>query len=78
MGLYLTFEKLVYDMSIGGRPLLLLSVLLIVLGVQSLSMGLLGEMLTRVYHESQRKPIYTVREVLGTPADGDAAARKML
>jgi len=29
-------------------------------------MGLIGEMLVRVYYESQHKPIYTVREVLGT------------
>ena len=65
LGLYLTFEKVVYGMSIGGRPLLLLSVLLIVLGVQSLSMGFLGEMLTRIYYESQHKPIYTVREIYG-------------
>ena len=68
IGLYLTFEKMVYQVSIGNRPLLLLSVLLIVLGVQSLSMGFLGEMLTRIYYESQHKPIYTVREIYGETA----------
>jgi len=31
-------------------------------------MGLLGEMLVRVYHESQRKPIYMVKRVEGRPA----------
>lgn len=68
IGLYLTFEKVVYEAAIGNRPLLLLSVLLIVLGVQSLSMGFLGEMLTRIYYESQHKPIYTVREIYGEHA----------
>lgn len=68
IGLYLTFEKVVYEAAIGNRPLLLLSVLLIVLGVQSLSMGFLGEMLTRIYYESQHKPIYTVREIYGDRA----------
>ncbi len=63
--LYLSFEKLFMGKDIGGRPLLILSVLLIILGVQLVVMGLLGEMLARVYHESQGKPIFTVRKVLG-------------
>jgi hypothetical protein len=44
-------------------PLLLLGVALIVSGLQFISMGLLGEMMARTYHESQNKPIYTLREV---------------
>jgi len=63
-GLYLTVVKLVLGQPIGGRPLLLLSVLLLVVGVQMVSMGLLGEMIARTYHESQQKPIYVVRQVL--------------
>jgi len=65
IALYLSFEKLVMGESIGTRPLLFLSVLMMILGVQLVIMGLLGEMLARVYHESQGKPIYTVRKVLG-------------
>jgi len=65
VALYLSFEKLVMGESIGTRPLLFLSVLMMILGVQLVIMGLLGEMLARVYHESQGKPIYTVRKVLG-------------
>jgi glycosyltransferase involved in cell wall biosynthesis len=48
---------------IGNSPLLLLGVLLTVLGVQFMMMGLLGEILTRTYHEAQKKPIYVVRKV---------------
>ncbi len=65
LGAYLSFEKIVRGQSIGARPLLILAALLIILGVQLVIMGLLGEMLARVYHESQGKPIYTVRKVLG-------------
>ena len=65
IALYLSFEKIVLGQSIGGRPLLFLSVLLMILGVQLVIMGLLGEMLARIYHESQGKPIYTVKKVLG-------------
>jgi hypothetical protein len=46
--------------------LLLLAVLLIVLGVQLIVLGLLGELLVRIYHETQKKPIYMVKEALGT------------
>jgi glycosyltransferase involved in cell wall biosynthesis len=68
IGAYLTALKLFLGAQIGGRPLLFLAVLLIVVGVQFVVMGLLGEMLVRVYHESQRKPIYMVKRVEGRPA----------
>jgi glycosyltransferase involved in cell wall biosynthesis len=47
-----------------GNPLLLLSVMLELIGVQFISMGLLGEVLTRTYFESQGKTAYTVRSTL--------------
>ncbi len=63
-GLYLTFVKLALGQDIGARPLLLLAVLLVILGVQMISMGLLAEMITRTYYEAQDKPIYMIREQL--------------
>lgn len=65
IGLYLTFLKLGLGQSIGNRPLLALAVLLVVAGVQLFSFGLLAELLMRTYHESQGRPIYRVREVVG-------------
>ena len=65
MGLYLTFLKLGLGKSIGDRPLLILCVLLILAGVQLFSFGLLGELLMRTYHESQKRPIYRIRNVFG-------------
>jgi len=65
IGLYLTAQKILYGQDIGGRPLLLLAVLLIFIGFQFVTMGLLGEMLARTYHESQDRPVYVVGEVLG-------------
>lgn len=64
IGIYLTYLKLILGQSIGSRPLLLLAVLLVVLGVQMLSIGLLGEMTMRTYYEAQNKPIYAIREIL--------------
>jgi len=54
---------------IGTSPWLMLGVLLMVLGVQFLMMGLLGEILTRTYHEARGKPIYVVRRVLDAPQE---------
>ena len=65
LGIYLTVQKFLYNMEIGGRPLLLLVVLLIFIGCQFVTMGLLGEMLSRTYHESQDKAIFVIGEILG-------------
>jgi glycosyltransferase involved in cell wall biosynthesis len=59
---WLVFEKIVLGYSLGDRPALLLAVLLVVVGVQFVSLGLLGEMLARTYHESQGKQIYVIKE----------------
>ena len=64
ISVYLAGLKLLAGQSIGGRPLLMLGVLLLILGVQFVAMGLLGELLVRIYHESQAKPIYVVKKVL--------------
>ncbi|MDA8083086.1 MAG: glycosyltransferase family 2 protein [Nitrospiraceae bacterium] len=65
ISLYLTLGKIFSGRDIGGRPLLLLGVLLIIVGIQFIGMGLLGEMMVRIYHESQNKPIYVVKTVIG-------------
>ncbi len=65
IGLYLTLVKFALGQDIGTRPLLLLAVLLILLGVQMIAMGLLGELIIRTYYESTGKSIYYVREELG-------------
>ena len=58
---WLAVDKLLNNAPLAERPLLLLGVLLIIVGVQLLSMGLLADLLARTYHESQGKTTYTVR-----------------
>lgn len=65
LGIYLTLLKILADQDIGDRPLLVLAVVLLLAGIQLFSFGLLAELLMRTYHESQQRPIYRVREVLG-------------
>jgi glycosyltransferase involved in cell wall biosynthesis len=61
IALYLAMVKLIQDVDIGSRPLLSLAILLMIIGVQFLVMGLLGELQIRTYFEVQDKPIYMIR-----------------
>ncbi|MGK7957699.1 MAG: glycosyltransferase family 2 protein [Crocosphaera sp.] len=74
MGSYLTFLKLILGLSIGDRPLLILAVLLILTGIQLLISGLLAELMMRTYHESQKRPIYRVRQVVRSSSQTDIKA----
>ena len=61
---YLAFERLREQISLNAhQPLLLLGVVLIMTGVQLMTLGLLAEIQARTYHESQNKPIYVIREI---------------
>ncbi len=60
---YLTWLKLGRGQDIGGRPLLILGVLLIITGIVLAGIGLLAELVVRTYYESTGRRIYTVREI---------------
>ncbi len=62
--LYLAYVRLILIQDIGSRPLLMVAVLMVLIGVQFLGMGLLGELIIRVYYEGRNRPIYVVREEL--------------
>ena len=64
ISMYYTVLRLFFGVPLWGKPGLILGLLLIFIGVQLISLGLLGEMQARTYHEAQDKPIYTVRTVL--------------
>jgi hypothetical protein len=63
-GVAMVTQKLVRGVSLIQTPLLLLSTMLFILGVQAIMLGLLAELVVRTYYESQGKPIYIVREVI--------------
>ncbi|MBX3027567.1 glycosyltransferase family 2 protein [bacterium] len=66
---WLGFERLILGVPIGGRPIVLLGILLTVMGLQFVTMGLLAELLVRTYHESQNKPVYRIARVLPPESD---------
>lgn len=66
---YLAFVRLVLQHAIAGRPLLMGAILLVLVGFQFLSMGLISELLVRVYHESSNKRTYVVKHLLNFPPE---------
>jgi glycosyltransferase involved in cell wall biosynthesis len=67
--IYLFVRRIFFFVSVTGSPLLQVSVMLFILGFQSMLMGLIAELLVRTYHESQRKPTYTVRTMINLEQD---------
>lgn len=66
---YLTIARLFFGVPLGDRPLLIFAFMLLVIGLQFILFGLIGEMQTRTYYESQNKPIYHVRKTIGIESD---------
>ena len=60
----LGIQRLLFDVQLANRPILLLGILLLVTGIQLVTTGLIAEMLSRTYHESQEKPVYWIKDVL--------------
>jgi glycosyltransferase involved in cell wall biosynthesis len=61
--LYLSILKLIYHIHLSQRPLLFLGILLIVIGIQFISLGLLAELNVHIYHETQQKLPYVIKEI---------------
>jgi glycosyltransferase involved in cell wall biosynthesis len=66
---HLTIARLFFGVPLGDRPLLIFAFMLLVIGMQFILFGLIGEMQTRTYYESQNKPIYHVRKTIGIEPD---------
>ncbi len=62
--LFLGIRRIFWQVSVTNSPLFLIATTMGLMGFQSILMGLIAELLVRTYHESQNKPIYTVRQVI--------------
>jgi glycosyltransferase involved in cell wall biosynthesis len=60
---WMAYLRLFGGEGISGRPMLLFGILLVFTGVQLVTLGLLAELQSRTYHESQDKPTYVIREI---------------
>ncbi len=64
MTAYLIIMRIFFGYGLADRPLFLLSIFMIFIGIQLITMGLLAELIMRTYHEVQNKPIYVIREII--------------
>ena len=62
--LYLIIMRIFFDKGLADRPLFILSIFMIFIGVQLITMGLLAEMNMRIYHEAQNKPTYVIKDTI--------------
>ncbi|GAB4502272.1 MAG: glycosyltransferase family 2 protein [Anaerolineales bacterium] len=70
--IFLALRKLLIRVDILTSPIFIISVLLALMGFQSVLMGLIAELLVRTYHESQQKTTYTVRKVISSQLTVDS------
>ncbi len=70
ISLWLTIDKLFYGRPVGDRPLLLLGALLILLGAQMFTTGLLGDMIIR--RKMEEEAVYHVTEAVAPPVEQEA------
>jgi len=62
--IWLAIRRIITTISVLGSPFFQISIMLFVLGFQSILLGLIAELLMRTYHESQGKTIYEIQEIL--------------
>lgn len=65
----MSYQRLFLQKSIADRPLLLLAVLLLMIGFQFITLGLLAEIMVRAYHESLKKKTYFIKEIMEDESD---------
>ncbi len=61
---YLIIMRIFFNVGLADRLLFILSIFMIFIGIQLITMGLLAEMNMRVYHEAQNKPTYVIKDMI--------------
>ncbi len=61
--LFLLVRRVAFAVSVTKSPFFSVSTMILIMGFQSILMGLIAETLVRTYHESQSKPTYTIRKI---------------
>ena len=61
---YLIIMRIFFNQSLSDRPLFVLSIFMIFIGIQLITIGLLAEVLIRVYHKVQNRTTYVIKDMI--------------
>ena len=61
---YLIIMRVFFNQGLADRPLFILSIFMVFIGIQLITIGLLAELIMRIYYEAQNKPIYVIKEII--------------
>lgn len=64
IGFFLILQRQLYGMPLADRPLFLLAIFFLFMGIQFVTFGLMAELQIRTYHESQKKPTYHIKSIV--------------
>jgi len=62
--IWVLIERIFFAIPLSTRPILTISIFTIMVGIQFITMGLLGEIIMRTYYEGTGKPTYVIKEIL--------------
>ena len=62
--IYLVIMRIFFNQSLADRPLFILSIFMIFIGIQLITIGLLAEVLIRVYHKVQNRETYVIKDII--------------
>lgn len=61
---YLIIMRIFFNQGLADRPLFILSIFMIFIGIQLITMGLLAEITMRIYYQAQDKPTYVIKDII--------------
>lgn len=65
ISLYLVIERLFFGMSLSDRPLFIVGIMLVVIGVQFFAFGILADIMMKLYHDGKGRKNYLVEQIIG-------------
>jgi hypothetical protein len=65
ISLYLVIERLFFGMSLSDRPLFIVGIMLVVIGVQFFAFGILADIMMKLYHDGTGRKNYLVEQIIG-------------
>lgn len=64
LGVYLSFQRIFLGIGLSNRPILLLAILMVLIGIQFIVFGFLADLVVKTYFHTKKEPPYSIKETL--------------